>query len=723
MARLLHSLLGLGAALIVMVVAATGAWLALDALGQRAAAPPTPAGASVASLARAAAALPGVERIDRKPSGAIVVTWFENDRAAQALIDPASGAIAPAPEASPLMAGVRNLHRRLLSGEGGRLAVGAAALAMLALNLSGLVMLARRLGGWRRLFAPSRGGFIHRLHCDIARFAVVGLTLSALTGVVMTATSFELAPDPGRARAESATSSEGPRVAVADLALLKATPLSDFRSLQFPAANDPTDVYTLATATGETTLDAASGAVLTQATNGAWTQIYQVIYALHAGELAWPVTLLLALSSAAAPVLAVAGALIWIARRRAQPRRARGVGAQSADTILLVGSEGGATWGFADTLRAGLAAQGFKVHVAAMNDLAPAYRSARRLIVLAATYGEGDAPASARRFLARLESWRGGALDAFVLGFGDRQFPAYCAYAERVAQALLAQGLNALALDRIDRQSAQAFANWGRGLGRALGTELELRHVPVAPKTSELELVDRVDYGREVGAPTVVLRFSAAKGARLPRFEAGDLIGVTPPGETVARFYSLASSRRDGFVEICVRKLEGGVCSQRLHALMPGERIDVFVRENPAFRPAPGREPVILIGAGAGVAPLAGFIRGNARQRPIWLYFGARHRASDFLYEEELRAALADKRLHALRPAFSREPGRHFVQTRLLADAEALRALIAAKAQILVCGGREMAQGVGEALAHVLAPLGLTVADLKREGRYVEDVY
>lgn len=724
MFRAVHSFLGLAAALLVAFVATTGVWLAAETLIDRAATTAPAATFTVADAARAASALPGLERLDRKPSGAIVATYFENDHAAQAIVDPSSGALAPAPETSALSVIVKNLHRSLLLGDYARMAVGLSALAMVVICLSGLALLARRLGGWRRLAAPIRGSGAQRLHCEASRAAFIGLLLCSLTGVVMSATTFELLPEAARARAASALSSEGPRMAAGEIAGLRATSLADFRGLQFPAQDDATDVYTLTTAAGETTFDAVTGAVLAQAENGAWARVYEVIYALHTGELAWPLTLLLGLSSAAAPILAGAGALIWAARRRARPAIAANAAAQDSDTILLVGSEGGTTWGFAETLRKALTDAGCKVHVAAMNDLAPAYRAARRLILLAATYGEGEAPASAQRFLARLEDWRGGPLDIAVLGFGDRQFPDYCAYAERVEAVLAANGLRpVLALTRIDRQSAQSFADWGRELGRAIGIALDLKHVPTPPKTFELMLVAREEYGAAVGAPTVVLRFGPAKGARLPHFEAGDLVGIAPPGDSVARFYSLGSSRRDGSLDICVRKLEGGLCSTFLHGLQAGETINAFVRENPGFRPAPGAAPVILIGAGAGVAPFAGFVRSNAGKRPMWLYFGARHPDSDFLYRDEFQSALDDKRLTSLHPAFSRTSARAYVQSALAADAENLRDLVSRGAQILVCGGRDMAHGVVETLTTVLAPVGLSVADLKREGRYVEDVY
>jgi sulfite reductase (NADPH) flavoprotein alpha-component len=244
-------------------------------------------------------------------------------------------------------------------------------------------------------------------------------------------------------------------------------------------------------------------------------------------------------------------------------------------------------------------------------------------------------------------------------------------------------------------------------------------------------LVGRIDYGAEVQAPTRVLRFALPKGgllARLagrgfPRFAAGDLVGILPPDSDVPRYYSLASSTRDGFVEICVRKQAGGLCSGFLHGLQPGDTVEAFVKANPAFHPAGGGKPLILIGAGTGIGPLAGFIRANRGHRPMHLYFGARDPASDFLYGCELAAWLKEGRMTSLATAFSRVKGGGYVQDRLRTDAERLRVLIAGGAQIMVCGGRDMATGVMAALTELLAPAGLTLAILKAEGRYAEDVY
>ena len=232
-------------------------------------------------------------------------------------------------------------------------------------------------------------------------------------------------------------------------------------------------------------------------------------------------------------------------------------------------------------------------------------------------------------------------------------------------------------------------------------------------------------------APTAILRFALPRmtlwqrlvGAGFARFQAGDLIGILPEGSAVPRLYSLASARRDGFVEIVVSKHPGGLCSGQLTALEPGDTVTAFLRRNPGFRPGRGRAPLILIGAGTGIGPLAGITRGNARRRPIHLFFGMRHPESDFLYGEDVPAWQDERRLTRLVTAISRGARPHYVQDALRGDAVQIAQLVRDGTRVMVCGGRDMAAGVADALAEILAPSGLTPAVLKAEGRYVEDVY
>jgi sulfite reductase (NADPH) flavoprotein alpha-component len=83
----------------------------------------------------------------------------------------------------------------------------------------------------------------------------------------------------------------------------------------------------------------------------------------------------------------------------------------------------------------------------------------------------------------------------------------------------------------------------------------------------------------------------------------------------------------------------------------------------------------------------------------------------------------AEGRLTRLVTAVSRGARPRYVQDALRGDAAQVAQLIREGARVMVCGGRDMAAGVSDALAEILAPTGLTPAVLKAEGRYVEDVY
>ena len=133
---------------------------------------------------------------------------------------------------------------------------------------------------------------------------------------------------------------------------------------------------------------------------------------------------------------------------------------------------------------------------------------------------------------------------------------------------------------------------------------------------------------------------------------------------------------------------------------------------------------MLLIGAGTGVAPLAGFIRGNTRRRPMHLYYGIRDPALDFYFGPELQRWREDGRLTALHTTFSRTPdGGGYVQEAVRRDRARVRDLLASGAMVRVCGSHPMAHDVAQVLDAILAELGLSVAQLKQRERYAEDLF
>jgi sulfite reductase (NADPH) flavoprotein alpha-component len=145
---------------------------------------------------------------------------------------------------------------------------------------------------------------------------------------------------------------------------------------------------------------------------------------------------------------------------------------------------------------------------------------------------------------------------------------------------------------------------------------------------------------------------------------------------------------------------------------------------------------MIMIGPGTGIAPFRAFLQ---ERRAIgapgrnWLFFGNPHRATDFLYEDELLEYRRDGLLTRLDTAFSRDQAEKiYVQHRLLEHAAELWAWLEDGAHLYVCGDAErMARDVDRGLAWIVAKQGRIepaaakayLARLAAEGRYQRDVY
>ncbi|MGW3415570.1 molybdopterin-dependent oxidoreductase [Streptomyces sp. NPDC000888] len=180
-----------------------------------------------------------------------------------------------------------------------------------------------------------------------------------------------------------------------------------------------------------------------------------------------------------------------------------------------------------------------------------------------------------------------------------------------------------------------------------------------------------------------------------------------------------------------------GVCSPFLADAAPGTPVPVFVQPSPKFRPpANPATPMVMVGPGTGVAPFIGFLherRALGHRAPNWLFFGEQHRASDFYYEDELTALLADGTLSRLDTAFSRDQRtKVYVQDRMREHGPQLWSWLQDGAHFYVCGdASRMAKDVDQALRDIASVHGgldedgaaAYVKQLAAEKRYVRDVY
>ena len=169
----------------------------------------------------------------------------------------------------------------------------------------------------------------------------------------------------------------------------------------------------------------------------------------------------------------------------------------------------------------------------------------------------------------------------------------------------------------------------------------------------------------------------------------------------------------------------------------PGARLKVYVQKAHGFAlPADPATPIIMVGPGTGVAPFRSFLHERmATKAPgrNWLFFGHQRSACDFFYEDELNAMKATGLLTRLSLAWSRDGDQKFyVQDRMREVGRDLWAWLSEGAHFYVCGdAKRMAKDVERALVDIVAEHGgrstdeaiAFLADLKKQGRYQQDVY
>ncbi|HEX2138801.1 MAG TPA: assimilatory sulfite reductase (NADPH) flavoprotein subunit [Woeseiaceae bacterium] len=165
--------------------------------------------------------------------------------------------------------------------------------------------------------------------------------------------------------------------------------------------------------------------------------------------------------------------------------------------------------------------------------------------------------------------------------------------------------------------------------------------------------------------------------------------------------------------------------------------VPVFLEPNDRFRlPDDGDAPIVMIGAGTGVAPYRAFVEHrleHGHKGDNWLVFGERQLATDFLYQLEWLRYRRDGVLTRLDVAFSRDQAEKiYVQHRLREQSRVLFEWLERGAHVYVCGDAErMAGDVHQALVEIVQKEGgMTgeraqeyVGNLKAARRYQRDVY
>ena len=396
----------------------------------------------------------------------------------------------------------------------------------------------------------------------------------------------------------------------------------------------------------------------------------------------------------------------------------------TSDYLVIYASQTGQAEEIARDSAASLVAGGREAQAISTDKVTVAQlQAAKHILCVVSTIGEGDAPDEALRFEKTLmrETPDLVGRTVAVLALGDRKYDQFCAFGHRVFNWLVSCGAEALApAIEVDDLDPAAFKKW-HDLLAGLGGQ-ETVHAE-AGLPWRLEARTRLNPLGD--NPLYHLSFTG----QTADWQAGDLVEITTP-HGHRRDYSIASLPEEGRLDLFVREVRkangerGDGSGLLIEGIQAGDSLPLRVKSHKGFHMPEGNGPLLLIGAGSGLAGLrAHILQANAQKRPVWLIYGERHPERDSALSEQMKTWRDDGRLARLDLVFSRpdEGEGQYVQAVVTAQTADIPAWLGTDGAILCCGGRDMGLAVEQALAGAIGQAW--VDEAKVSGQYRRDLY
>ncbi|MND56451.1 Sulfite reductase [NADPH] flavoprotein alpha-component [compost metagenome] len=674
-----------------------------------------------------------VRRIEAEQGDKVAMLWVQprSDRAARVFFtpppgerrgllryaDPYTGKLQGEVAGQGFFDLMLQLHRFLAMGDSGRQITGACTLMLIFFCLSGLYLRwPRKALNWRTWltldWAKKGRAFNWDLHAVAGTWCLLFYLLFALTGLFWSYEWYReglnklLADGPAAGQQHKRGEGRGGRPGGApgkdvkplvvdydaiwsNLQAAAGPSMSSYNLRLPPVGGQPAMIFYLLEgaeherALNTLSIDPANGQVKNNeryADKSFKAQLLASVYALHVGSyFGLTGRIVVTIASLTMPLFFVTGWLLYLDRRRKkrQVRAARGnvtSNTASGDSWLIgFASQSGLAEQLAWQSAGQLQAAGLPVQVRALAELGENdLRQARRALFVVSTFGDGEAPDSARAFERKVlgQPWALNNLSYALLALGDRQYPHFCGFARRLQAWLGERGASsAFSPVEVDNADQAALQQWQQELAQLTGAQPVAAWQP--PSFGNWSLVRRelLNPGSQ-GQPVYLLGLRPEQPAS---WEAGDLVEILPLngqpridafldgmaldagakvqvnglGETLAqalagrqlptrrdhlvglqpqalvdalvpigsREYSIASIASDGVLELIVRQerhADGnlGLGSGWLTEYLPLDgTLSLRLRRNSSFHLPETAAPLVLIGNGTGLAGLRSLLR------------------------------------------------------------------------------------------------------------------
>ncbi len=608
---------------------------------------------------------------------------------------------------------ITNLHRSLFLKSTGRFLVGLFSLLLALITITGSILIIKRQGGIKRVFSKVvKENFEQYYHIIIGRFTFIPIIIITLTGVYLSLEKFTLLPDSKITHNHSYTENPAKiKILLSEFSLFKSVKLSDVKLLEFPFSEDEEDYFFLKTQNKEFIIHQYSGKIISDQNISLVTILSNWSLLLHTGRGSIIWSILLMISCFALLFFMYSGVVISLKRRKQNSLLKNKFHKDKAEFVILVGSETGSTNLFANSLYKALLAAKKTVYVDNLNSYTT-YKNLKNLIVLTATYGDGEPPINGTNFLKKLkENTPITPVNYTVVGFGSLAYSHYCQFAIQIDEALQNHPdyTSILPIWKINNQSFADFKTWGIQFSNTIRTELHLKQtVKKTKKQQHFTVVDKTELNKD---NTYLIRLKPSKKIK---FTSGDLLSIRPKEDHIERLYSIGKIDND--IVLSIKKHEFGVCSNALLNLKNEEQIKAKIHSNKAFQ-LPKKKKVILIANGTGIAPFLGMLNDN--QTNTHLFFGLKTNESLNLYKPHLKN-IEKQHMHI---AYSQE-NNEYVQDLIAKKEDLIASTLKNKGTIMICGSVAMMNGVLSVLEKItLQQLNRPLHTFKKAKQIKTDCY
>jgi sulfite reductase (NADPH) flavoprotein alpha-component len=407
-----------------------------------------------------------------------------------------------------------------------------------------------------------------------------------------------------------------PQKKLEDFPIFKNTSLSEVKSIEFPFSEDPEDYFTIKLKDREIAVNQITGEILAEQAYP-FTQIMSTLSLdLHTGRASIILAIILAIASGNILFFIYTGFAITFKRLSGKSKNQ--FTAEESRFVILVGSENGSTWDFANGFYQQLIKLGEKTYISTLNEY-QSYPSAEHLVVFTSTYGAGDAPNSATNFknyyrkyfsTFKIFTFRFSVLVRVLILISVNLLTKYITLSSKSWAKPL------LDVHTVNDKSEEDYALWAEAWSTKTGISISSKAPLKQPNNfRNLEVVSNTSNQHD---DTFLIKF---KTKRWTKVKSGDLLAIYPANDHRERLYSIGVVDKSD-IQLSVRLHENGLGSGFLHRLKAGDTFKAKIVQNSHFHFPKNSPEVIMICNGTGIGPFLGMLSQNNKQIPCHLYAG-----------------------------------------------------------------------------------------------------